>query len=118
MATYTSKIGKRTYILYKQTEGPWADKPYGSGGAVYGTVGYCGCPTTACATAVSGFKSGAKLTPEDFRKSIANTTVSGGLSSLGFNVTYHGGPDNNTIISELKKRISCNISCKLCKYFY
>lgn len=105
--TYTSVKGKRTYILYKQTEGPWSTKPYGSGNTYFGTVGYCGCPTTACATMFSGFKKTQKLTPEDYRQAIYPTSVGDGVNRLvskyGYSFNYHGYFNKNEVIEQLKK---------------
>ena len=97
--TYTAKMSNSTYILYKQTEGPWAGRQYMS----YGTVARVGCPTTAMATAVSSFSKGVKLTPNDFTDQMNSTGgVVYALRNLGFPCTYHGSIDRSAIIKELK----------------
>lgn len=100
--TYTTSKGRK-YILYQQHVGPWSGLSYASGGNVYGTVGAVGCPTSACATAVSAFNQGKNLTPTDFRDAIYPTTIGGALRNLGFNITYYDGFDRDRVINQLKK---------------
>ena len=72
--TYTNSKGD-TYILYRQTQGPWATQGY-----MGGTVAKIGCTTAASATAASKYDS--RLTPMNFLN-IQNIGVTRTLASNG-----------------------------------
>ena len=100
--TYTSSSG-RTYIMYKQSQGPWASTSYGSG-----TIGGIGCPTTAASTALAGL--GFSYLPSDFAE-IGNsgfTAVVGNRLQNKYTITIHDENERASVDSNnINKIIGC-----------
>lgn len=92
---YTSSNG-RTYTVYGQDIGPWANVPY-----VGTTISHAGCSITSVAIALSAY--GVNITPDQVLAENPNFGVSGALQKRGVNCSY-GNATKDKIIEHLQKK--------------